>query len=102
MALENSGAGNYIVNESNCQDNVDSPITTNIFYRVYDYSENIYKYYCSFENSGLITITKFENGIVSGTFSCTAINRDDANDFIEITQGRFDINRATISGTEFP
>ena len=100
--LNNIGSGEYIINASNCQGNVDSPINTNIYCRVYDEEAQVYKWYCSIENAGIITINKYENGIVSGTFSCTVQNRDNPNEQIEITEGRFDFNRVNISETEFP
>jgi len=100
--LNDMGSGQYIVNESNCQGNIDSPINTNIYCRVYDDEAQIFKWYCSIENAGVITITKYEDGIVSGTFSCTVQSQTDSNKQIEITQGRFDFNRATVSETEFP
>ena len=100
--LNDVGVGQYIINESNCQGNIDSPINTNIYCRVYDNTAQIYKWYCSIENAGTITITKYENGIVSGTFSCIVQSQDNSNEQIEITEGRFDFNRATVSETEFP
>lgn len=105
MYLDSIGKGEYIVNTSNCNDSFLSPSTTNIFCRVWDYEENIYKYYCSTDNSGVINITRYDINadIVSGTFSCTAVNRDNPNDTIEITKGRFDINWRTLTPyTEFP
>ena len=93
MGLDSLGEGQYIVNESNCYDGIDSPNTNNIFCRVWDYEDNIYESYCSFENSGVIHITKFdlEKRIVSGTFHCKVVSYDDPTDTIEITEGRFDI-----------
>ncbi|WP_034061122.1 hypothetical protein [Lacinutrix jangbogonensis] len=102
LDLENTQVSNYIVNESNCQDNVDSPLTTNIFCRVYDHSENIYKNYCSYENSGNITISRYDNGIISGIFNARLKNINNNEDEIEITEGRFDINGNTLSETIFP
>jgi hypothetical protein len=50
--------------------------------------------YSSYENSGSVTITRFdsENNIYSGTFNLKAVNRDDPTDIIEITDGRFDFD----------
>ena len=94
----------YTINESNCQGNLDSLITTNIYCRVYDYNAQIFKWYCSIENAGVLTITRYdlENRIVSGTFSCTLQNRDDPTEQIEITQGRFDIKWDLLDETDFP
>jgi hypothetical protein len=60
--------------------------------------------YLSVEDGGTLKITKYdyENGIMSGTFSCKAVNNNDSSDIIEITEGRFDINLNTLNDTEFP
>ena len=83
---------------------MDANINININCRVYDYTENIFKWYCSIENAGVLTITRYdlENRIVSGTFSCTLQNRDDPTEQIEITQGRFDIKWDLLDETDFP
>lgn len=49
--------------------------------------------YISYENSGYITFNKvdFDNGIYAGTFNVKLKNKDNENDIIEITEGRFDI-----------
>jgi len=98
------GKGSYIINESNCQDGIDANPTINIRCRWWDEASQSYKWYCSIENGGNLTITRYDadNFIVSGTFHCTAQNRDDPNDIIEITQGRFDIDGTTLEGTNFP
>ncbi|MEW4923567.1 hypothetical protein [Algibacter sp. 2305UL17-15] len=87
------GEGSYVINESNCEDNVDANQNVNIRCRWWDENLQVYKWYCSMENSGTLNINRydFKNRIVSGTFECTAQNRDDPNEIIEITQGRFDI-----------
>lgn len=104
LNIDELGAGNYTVNDSNCMDGIDSPVTNNIFCRVYDFEENIYKWYCSYKNSGIINITRydFENRIISGTFSCAVRNIDDSSDEIDITDGRFDIKWDTVLGADFP
>ena len=88
-----NGEGTYTINESNCENGIDANPTINIRCRWWDETSQTYKWYCSLENTGTLNITRydFENRIVSGTFSCKAVNRDDVNDIIEITQGRFDI-----------
>ncbi len=102
MDLDSIGIGQYRVDESNCLDGIHSPQTNNIHCRIFDYNENEYKFYCSTENSGSIHITRYDNGILSGTFSCTAVNRDNPSEFIQITEGRFDINGYTLPNTKFP
>ena len=96
--LHENGEGTYTISESNCQDNVDANPTINIRCRWWNETYQTYKWYCSIEGEGILTIMRydFENRIVSGTFSCKAVNRDDDNDIIEITQGRFDIKWDTI------
>lgn len=102
MNLDSIGIGEYEIGESNCLEGFDSPLTNNIHCRVYDFNENIYKMYCSIPNSGTIYVSRYDNGILSGTFSCTAVNRDNPNEFIEITKGRFDINGYSLRYTKFP
>jgi len=95
--------GEYLINESNCQKGVDSPIITNIYCRIYDYEENIYKNYCSYTNSGELYITYFEfDEFLSGEFSCNLKNVNDSNDEIEIKSGRFDLNLSTLDAAHFP
>lgn len=55
--------------------------------------------YLSYENSGFLEFSKLEinNGIYSGTFSVKLKNKDDENDIIEITNGRFDINLNSVN-----
>jgi len=49
--------------------------------------------YLSYENSGTITFTKIDEtqGIIAGTFTLKMKNKNDKNDIIEISEGRFDI-----------
>lgn len=102
IGLDSIGVGEYIVNQSSCYDGIDSPNTNNIFCRIWVKEENLYKTYCSIENSGVINITKYDNGIISGTFSCRAAAFEDSTDIIEITDGRFDINWDKLRYTNFP
>lgn len=91
--LHQNGEGTFTINESNCEDGIDANPNINIRCRWLDESTQELKWYCSIENSGSLTISRydFDNRIVSGTFSCTVQNRDDPNDIIEISEGRFDI-----------
>ena len=108
LYIENvqNGEGLYQIKESNCQDfaggNPNPSI--NIYCRLKDEQTGENKYYCSIENSGNLNITRYDysNGIISGTFDFNAVNKDDSNDIIEITEGRFDISWRTINETEFP
>jgi hypothetical protein len=56
------------------------------------------KKYLSFEDSGLIDFTKanFDNKIYAGIFNVKLRNQDNPEEFIEIKDGRFDINLITI------
>ena len=49
--------------------------------------------YASYEDSGSITFTKvdYSMGIFSGVFNVTLKNKNNENDIIEITDGRFDL-----------
>ena len=107
LNIENvqNGEGEYLIKESNCQEWVggNPPPTINLLCRWKDEQTGKIKIYCSIENTGNLTILRYDytNGILSGTFSCTAVNRDDPNDIIEIAEGRFDINWRTIREQEF-
>jgi hypothetical protein len=102
--LHKNGQGTYKINESNCQNGLDANVSININCRVYDDTEKIYKWYCSIKNEDKLNISRYDydNGIISGTFSCKLQNQEDSNDIIEITQGRFDINGYTLDETIFP
>ena len=94
--LEQNGTGAFTINESNCLTFKEANPSINIRCRYNG------AWYCSAENSGILTITRYDNGIVSGTFSCAVVNRDDPTDRIEITKGRFDFHGPSISTTQFP
>lgn len=96
--------GDYIINESNGYNAIDGLNHTYIHCRVFDVTTNSYQYYRSFENSGKVTITRYDfiNRIISGTFSCRVENSSNPNDIIEIKDGRFDINWLTLPNVSFP
>ena len=73
------------------------PAYNHIFCYPFD-GQNPVDVYLSDTNSGTITITRFDpaNFIVSGTFELTVFNKDNPNETIEITEGRFDIDWSTI------
>ena len=102
--LHSNAEETYNINESNCQDNIDANNNINIRCRWWNESLEKFEWYCSVGNQGSLTITRydFENRIVSGTFNFTAQNRDDPEDIIEITNGRFDIKWDTLLDTTFP
>ncbi len=102
--LHQNGEGTYTINRSNCQNGLDATPNINIHCRVYDETEQIFKWYCSIENAGTLIITRYDlnNHIVSGTFNCTVQNQNNHNKQIEITDGRFDIKWDTLDQTIFP
>lgn len=102
LGLLENREGIYPINESNCEGNILSNQNTNLFCRWWDESTQAYKWYCSVENGGTLEILRSDNGILSGIFNCKLINRDDPNEFIEITEGRFDINGYTLLDKYFP
>ena len=101
--LHQNGEGTYTINESNCQNGIDANTSININCRVYDDAEQIFKWYCSIENAGTLTIDRYDlnNRIISGTFSCTIQNKDNPNEQIEITDARFDMKWDTLDLTNF-
>ena len=58
-------------------------------------------FYGSIEGTGKIIITRYDDEVISGTFYCKLKNRDIPDDYIEITEGRFDFNKKTINTTTF-
>lgn len=67
---------------------------------VYDKNGNA-KIYLSIADTGSITLTRSDNDIISGTFSCKLKYKDNPNDIIEIKEGRFDFTKNTINSTDF-
>jgi len=100
--IAQNGEGTFPIKEGNCHKGVDANQTLNIYCVLWDETHQKYKWYCSIEDSGFLTITRFDfdNRILSGTFYCRAVNRDDATDIIEITQGRFDIKWDVLNNGE--
>ncbi len=91
--IENLNAiGTYILKQSNFQDNVDSAPFNHIYFKIFDYNISNYAYYGSIEDLGIINITKLDlvNDITSGNFSGKFVRYDNPNEFIQITDGRFD------------
>jgi hypothetical protein len=59
------------------------------------------KTYLSIADTGSIDITRSDNDIISGTFSCKLKYENNPNDIIEIKEGRFDFTKNTINSTNF-
>jgi hypothetical protein len=96
--LDQNGSGNFIINESNCEKLNNANPSINMRLRF----DNIW--YCSIEDTGSLVISRydFENRIVSGTFNFSAQNRDNPNEIIEVTEGRFDLKWDELPFTQFP
>jgi len=107
QSLNQNGIGNYIIDESNGQSNIDGLDHTYLHCRIFNDATNSYQYYRSYANSGVLKITRYDfvpsvKLIISGTFSGRVRNSANPADEIEITQGRFDFNGATLATTNFP
>jgi hypothetical protein len=96
--------GDYIINQSNGYNAIDGLNHTYLHCRVFNATTNSYQYYRSYENSGVLKITRYDfaNRIISGTFTCLVKNSSNPNDSIEIKDGRFDINWLTLPNISFP
>ncbi len=92
------GLGNYTVGQSNGQYYTNSLPNNNIVVRK-NINTTYETTYLSSSNSGIITFTRFDyqNGIYSGIFNCTLYNVDNPSQIIQVTDGRFDINVATLN-----
>lgn len=92
------GVGNYNIGQSNNEYYIDGSNNPQIIAHTYD-GINLGKTFLSGENSGVITITRFDypNGIYSGTFSATLYNKDNPSEKIQVTDGRFDISISTLN-----
>ena len=99
-----NGVGDYQINESNGYNAIDGLNHNYLHCRIFNTTTNSYQYYRSFENSGVLKITRYDysNGIISGTFSCKIKNSSNQNYIIEIKGGRFDINGYTLPNVTFP
>ena len=94
--------GIYSLFQSNFQDQIDSISNDHIFFKIWDTNINNYAYYGSVENQSILNIKRSDNGIISGKFSGKYVRYDNPNEFIQITDGRFDINSFTVQNTPFP
>jgi hypothetical protein len=96
--------GIYPLKTSNFHDGLDSSLIDHIYFKIWDSNISNYAYYGSIENQGDVNIKKFESPswILSGTFNGKFVRYDNPNDFITITDGRFDLNLNTLPNTKFP
>ena len=101
--LKTIGVGKYILQKSNFHHGIDSVPFSNIYFKIWDSNIGNYAYYGSVENQGEINITRYDlpNRIVSGTFKGNFVRYDNPNEYINITDGRFDLNWFTVQSTIF-
>lgn len=97
-----TSVGKIILLQSNFHNGIDSNPIPHIFFKIWDSTISNYAYYGSVENLGEINVTKLSSGIFSGNFKGKFVRYDNPNDFIEITDGRFDVNGYTLPNAIFP
>ena len=97
-----AAVGVYVLKNSNFQTGVDSVQLNHIFFKIWDSKISNYAYYGSVGDQGIVNITRISNGIISGNFSGKFVRYDNSNEFINITDGRFDINSFTVQNHPFP
>ena len=103
QGLDTIKTGEYIWQNSNFQSSIDGLMQNYVFAKIYDTSVNGWRYYGSYENSGKITVTRYDflNRIVSGTFN-GKLRLMNSSAELEISNGRFDIKWSTLDLTPFP
>ena len=95
------GIGKYILNQSNFHKGIDSTPNNHIYFKIWDSNISNYAYYGSVKDQGEVNNTRHSNGIISGKFSGKFVRYDNPNEFITITDGRFDIG-PNLYSTVFP
>jgi hypothetical protein len=93
--------GTYPIGSSNGLKGIDGPDNTNVFCRIWNEEKESYQTYLSFEQSGIIEITKIDRipsiqNIISGNFTLKMVDRATATDTIEVTLGRFDLETISL------
>jgi hypothetical protein len=94
--------GNYTLKQSNFQDQADSVLLNHIFFKIWDNNIRNYAYYGSVEDQGVIDLKRHDSGIISGIFSGKFVRYDNPNEYLTISDGRFDINSFTVQNHLFP
>ncbi|MBC7495523.1 MAG: hypothetical protein H7221_10995 [Flavobacterium sp.] len=97
-----AGVGSILLKQSDFHDQYDSGLFTHIYFKVWDSNISNYAYYGSVDNQGEINVTRLDSGIFSANFKGKFIRYDNPNEFIQITDGRFDINAFTLPNAVFP
>lgn len=103
QGLNQNGAGIYNWKSSNFQNSIDGPMHNYVYAKIYNSTSKSWRYYGSYENSGKVTITRYDfpNRICSGTFS-GKLRIFNGTEEIEILNGRFDLKWSTLSTTPYP
>ena len=103
QSLNTIGVGIYNLKQSNFKKNLDGIMDNYFLIRAFDYNEGIWKWYGSYDGSGKINITRYDsaNFIISAIFS-GKVRTEDGTSEIEISQGRFDINKSSLPAAQFP
>lgn len=93
-----NGVGIYSLKEAVYNTHDTQPFHSYISCRAISPKTGEYKFYGSYNNSGVINITRcdLDNFIYSGTFNST-LKELDGDEVIEITEGRFDLNFKTLN-----
>ena len=94
--------GKVILSQSDFKEQYDSGTFTHIHFKIWDANIRNYAYYGSVADQGELNITRLSNGIRSGNFMGKFVRYDNPNEFITITDGRFDINSFTLQNHPFP
>ena len=94
--------GNITLKQSNFQNQLDSSSLTHIYFKIWDNNISNYAYYGSIMDFGEINITRLDSGVLSGNFKGKFVRYDNPNQFINIEDGRFDLNGFTLPNTKFP
>jgi len=92
--------GQYMLQPSNFQSSIDGLMQNYVYAKIYNETSGTWKYYGSYQNSGKVNITRYDN-IISGNFS-GKLRLYNGSEEIDILQGRFDINSSTIDNAIFP
>jgi hypothetical protein len=97
QGLDQIRTGDYVWHDSNFQSSIDGLMQNYVYAKIYNSSLNGWQYYGSYENSGKVTITKYlnNNTIVSGNFT-GKLRLLNGTEEVDILNGRFDINKATL------
>ena len=103
QGLNANGIGLYFWKNTNYESSIDGPMDNYVYCSVFNSTTNTYDNYGSYDNSGKVTITRYDlpNRIVSGTFS-GMLKIQNGTQLLEIQNGRFDLKWSTLDSTPFP